>query len=246
MFDNSVLSFPTRDGSTHSTKISRVLLDMAIAFGPLLTVGAIGELIGDGTALGAVLINLGYLLSLVFATVTLKRRGSGWRQIGLARPDSWPKTVLLGIGVMVAALLASVTMQLLVQLLPGPELTAPDRSSYDSLIGNLPLLLLYLAAAWTIIPFGEEMIFRAFVINSLAALFPNAKVRWLLALLGSSLFFGLAHFSWGLAGVIDTLIFGIVLGSAYLLTGRNLWVTIIAHGLINTLVFVLIYFGIAA
>ncbi len=244
MFDNSVPTFPNRTGSAHSANISRILLDMAIAFGPLLTIGAIGEWVGDGTVLGAVLINLGYVLSLVFATVALKRRGSGWRQIGLARPDSWPKTVLLGMGVMVAALLASVALQMLLQFLPGPGLAAPDKSGYEALIGNLPLLVLYLVAAWTIIPFGEEMIFRAFVTNSLATLFPNARAMWALALVGSSLLFGLAHFSWGLAGVIDTAIIGLVLGFAYLRSGRNLWVPIIAHGLINTLVFFLIYFGI--
>lgn len=246
MFDNTVPSITNRTGSTQSAKISRVLLDMTIVFAPLLIFGTIGEWVGDGTTLGAVLINLAYMLSLVFATAVLWSRGSGWRQIGLARPDSWRKTVLLGIGVMVAVLLANVAFQVIVQILPGLDLAAADRSNFDSMIGNLPLLILYIAAAWTIIPFGEEMVFRAFLTNSLVALFPNTKTRWALALLGSSLLFGLAHFSWGLPGVVETTIMGFILGFAYLRTGRNLWVPIIAHSLLNTLLFVLIYFGLAA
>jgi membrane protease YdiL (CAAX protease family) len=89
------------------------------------------------------------------------------------------------------------------------------------------------------------MIFRAFLTNGLAALFPGRKGQWALALIGSSIIFGLAHYSWGLAGVLETTLLGLVFGSAYLLSGRNLWVTIIAHGLANTLGFILIFSGMA-
>jgi membrane protease YdiL (CAAX protease family) len=245
MLENTVPSIASHSDSALTTSIPRVLLDMAIAFAPLLTLGLLGEWLGDGTALGAVFINLAYVLSLILATVVLKQRSSGWRQIGLARPKSWPKTVLLGFGTMVAAILVSTMVQAIIQILPGLEIAAADKSSYDALIGNLPLLILYLVAAWTIIVFAEEMVFRAFLINSLVTLFPNTRIRWALALLGSSLFFGLAHFSWGFAGVVDTMIFGLVFGFAYLRTGRNLWVPIITHGLMNTLAFVLIYLGYA-
>ena len=93
--------------------------------------------------------------------------------------------------------------------------------------------------------FGEEMLFRAFLIVGLAGLFGNLKAKWALALVGSSLLFGLAHYDWGPAGIIDTTIMGLVLGSIYLRSGGNLWITIIAHGLINTLKFSLIYAGVA-
>jgi membrane protease YdiL (CAAX protease family) len=36
---------------------------------------------------------------------------------------------------------------------------------------------------------------------------------------------------------------GLLLGFAYLRTGRNLWVTIFAHGLVNTLKFILVFSG---
>ncbi len=111
------------------------------------------------------------------------------------------------------------------------------------MVGNLPLFLLMTVAAWTTIAFGEEMMWRAFLINSLAGFIPLSRARWVLALIGSSLFFGLAHASNGLAAVAETAIIGLFIGFVYLRTGRNLWVTIIAHGLLDTLAFILIYSG---
>jgi len=232
-------------GERDENKRGGILLDLLMVFAPLLILGSLGEWLGDDTVLGGLFVNLAYILSIGVVTLVLKSRGRGWRDIGLARPASWPKTVLLGFGVALGTLLAIVAVQVIIQEIPGLELAPKDNSGYDAIGGNLPLLILYLTAAWTIITFGEEMIFRAFLTNSLVALFPGRKAQWALALIGSSIIFGLAHFSWGLAGVLETTVMGLVLGSAYLLSGRNLWVTIIAHGLANTLGFVLIFSGIA-
>jgi len=240
-------SFAVRDllGEREDNKRVGFLLDILIVFTPLLILGGFGEWLGDGTVMGAFFINLAYVLSIIAATVVLKTRGLGWRDIGMARPASWPKTVLLGFGVAVSALLANVLFQVIIQAIPGVALAPSDQSSFDALGGSLPMLILYLAAAWTLITFGEEMIFRAFLMNSLAALFPGRRGQWVLALVGSSLIFGLVHFSWGLAGVLEMTVVGFVLGAAYLLSGRNLWVTIISHGLANTLGFILIFSGVA-
>lgn len=220
-------------------------LDILVVLSPLLIVGGIGEWIGDGTELGAVLINVAYVLCILFATAVLKRRGSGWREIGLVQPDKWGKTVLLAIATLVGYYLAIFMAQALLQLVPGLELAPSDQSSFNPLTGNLPLFLLYTVAAWTTIAFGEEMLFRAFLMNSLAGLLGGRRARWALALIGSALLFGSAHFSWGLAGIIENTVLGLVLGFFYLRSGRNLWVTIIAHGIGNTLAFFLIYIGAA-
>lgn len=222
MIDKPVLSTRRQEGNPFLMKIPveklGPLLDILVAFAPLLILGALGEWLGDSTALGALLVNLGYVLSILLATAVLRYRGSGWREIGLARPASWPKTVLLGVGTLVAFILVSNLLQALLANMPGLELAPADRSSFDSIAGNLPLLLLYLVAAWTTIVFGEEMLFRAFLTTSLAGLFSHPKARWALALIGSSLFFGLAHYSWGLGGIIETTIMGFVLGFVYLAT----------------------------
>ncbi len=248
MINKGVLATHRPEGNSFTRKIPDgklgTLFDILVVFTPLLIFGFLGEWLGDSTAVGAVIINLAYVLSILLATAVLRYRGSGWREIGLARPASWPKTVLLGVGTLVAFILVGNLLQAILANIPGLELAPADRSSFDSIAGNLPLLLLYLVAAWTTIVFGEEMLFRAFLTTSLAGLFSHPKARWALALIGSSLFFGLAHYSWGLGGIIETTIMGFVLGFVYLRTGRNLWVTIIAHGLANTLGFILMFAGV--
>jgi membrane protease YdiL (CAAX protease family) len=218
---------------------------LILVFSPFVVIGAIGELLGDGTALGALVINLAYALGLIFATVVLKWRRSGWRHIGLAKPESWRKTVLIAIGVVFVMIIANLVVQGLLQILAGSSIAPLDQSSYDSLVGSLPLFLLYILATWTLVAFGEEMLFRAFLTTRLSDLFKGIKGSWILALLVSSLIFGLAHISWGIAGVIQTAIMGLILGLAYFRTKQNLWVTIIAHGLLDTLMFLFIFSGVA-
>jgi membrane protease YdiL (CAAX protease family) len=220
-----------------------IVLDLLMVFAPFVVFGAIGEFIGDDTALGVVLINLAYVLSVVIATFVLRSRGSGWREIGLAQPASWRKTGLLAVGTLVAYLLTTIVIQAVLVNVLGLVVAPSDRSSFDVLFGNLPLLILYVAVAWTFIAFGEEMIFRAYLLNTLAQLFESEKARWTLALFGSSIIFGLAHFSWGIMGIFETTLMGLVLGFVYLRSGRNLWITIIAHGIANTLGFIIVYLG---
>lgn len=59
----------------------------------------------------------------------------------------------------------------------------------------------------------------------------------------SSLIFGVMHFYQGAAGMAITGIVGFMLAVAYLAAGRNLWVVIGAHGLIDTVSFVSVYFS---
>lgn len=61
--------------------------------------------------------------------------------------------------------------------------------------------------------------------------------------MGSAALFGLAHFSWGPSGVIQTAFMGFALGAAYLRLGRNLWPTILAHAYMDTILFVQMYLG---
>lgn len=59
----------------------------------------------------------------------------------------------------------------------------------------------------------------------------------------SSIAFGFAHYAWGLAGMVQTGFMGLALGVAYLAVGRNLWVTILAHGYMDTVLMMHMYFG---
>ena len=100
---------------------------------------------------------------------------------------------------------------------------------------------------WTVEAFGEELVFRGFLLNTLQKVLPNkvpSKVRWITALLMSSVIFGfVAHTYQGRFGIIITGIMGLGFGAVYLLNQRNLWYSILTHGLYDTIGFILVYLG---
>ena len=245
MIDKTALAFTERLSDSRGQKRVGRLLDILIVFAPFVFVAGIGEWLGGDTALGPLAINLAYVLAILLASLVLRSRGTGWREIGLARPDSWRRTTLRGGALTVGTILAGLALRGIVLNLPGLEIGPSDQSQYNPLGGDLPLLLIMLVLSWTTIAFGEEMLFRAFLTNGLAGLFEPSKARWALALVGSSVAFGLIHHDWGLAGMAETTLMGLFLGFAYLGSGRNLWVTIVAHGLMNTLKFILVFSGAA-
>ena len=238
----SVLEFTS--GKLYMKKL-RPLLEILVAFLPIFALGIIGTRLGTDTLLGGMFVTLGYILSILIASVLLKLRGSSWFEIGLARPRSWFRTVLLGIGALIALFIMTIVLQVIAINLPGVEVQPIDQSRFNPLEGNLAMFLLFVVLAWTTIAFGEEMFYRAFLITQLGDVFQNSKLGTVLALLASSVIFGLVHWVEGPLGVANTFLMGLIFGGIYLRTGRNLWVTIIAHGLANSIRFFFLFIGTA-
>ncbi|WP_158770132.1 CPBP family intramembrane glutamic endopeptidase [Paraglaciecola sp. L1A13] len=119
--------------------------------------------------------------------------------------------------------------------------TVTDSSSRKSvLVGNLPLLLLLTPLMWLAV-IGEELLFRGFIMNFLAKKFGGTTKSWILAIVVSSLIFGLAHFWQGARGIVGAGVLALIWGTAYYRCGRNLWPTIIAHSVGNTIAFISTY-----
>lgn len=148
----------------------RPLRDILIVAAPIVGLGAIGNVIGLSTLTGGAIINLGYIVAIVFGGVILRSQGSGWREVGLGKPASWWKSALSGVGAFVGAVVVFVAMQVIaVGLLTALEMAPSeiDQSRFNPIEGNLPLLILMLILAWTTIAFGEELFYRAFLITRL-------------------------------------------------------------------------------
>ena len=145
--------------------------------------------------------------------------------------------------------LVQATIGVLVFVLPkalgwGPALAAMPRLMREVYHVHAFYLsvTLWIFAGFTV-AFGEEMLVRGFMMNRLAQLFGSTRAAWATALVISAVIFGLMHVYQGTMGVLLTGAVGLVFGAAYLIVRRNLWVTIIAHGVIDTLAFVAFYFG---
>ncbi len=243
MINEIAISLEKRTSRSRRLQKFRSLIEILVASLPILAFGVVGTRIGTSTFLGGMIVTLGYVVSILIVTVILKIRGSGWRQIGMARPQSWKRTILLGIGVLLALLVMNIALQVIALNLPGAEVQPIDQSRFNLLNGNLVLFLLFVGAAWTTIAFGEEMFYRAFLITQLGDVLPGSKLGQVLVLLVSSTIFGLVHWVEGPLGVINTFAMGLILGAVYLRSGRNLWITIIAHGLANSIRFLFLFLG---
>ena len=177
---------------------------------------------------------------LLLGWISLRVRKLGWRAVGLIRYRTWPMTI--AIGVVLGALLETfqllVTQQILARLL-GRQ---PDLELFRMLTGNIKMTLLFIALSWTLAAFGEELVWRGYLMNRVADLLGRRKGSWM-SLVIVSIGFGLAHGYQGLTGWIEEGLAGLALGLMYLRTGNNLAVPIVAHGVCDTIDMVLIFFG---
>jgi uncharacterized protein len=223
----------------------RVLRDILIVASPIIVLGVLGNVIGLSTLAGGAIINFGYVLAIIVGGIILNRQGSGWREIGLAKPARWLNTILLGVGAWIGAVVVFMAMQMIAVGLLTALGIAPseiDQSRFNPIEGNLPLFILMVILSWTTIAFGEELFYRAFLITRLTE---YAAIGKGLAIVIAGIIFGVVHFPEGPVGILSNGAFGILFGWIYVRSGRNLWITIIGHGLINTLRFVLLFISAA-
>lgn len=179
-----------------------------------------------------------YLLPL--AWISLRLRGLRWRDVGFHIYRNWSLTLTLGI-------LAGLGIELLELFCTQPLLAGltgkmPNLSEFSRVAGNGKWLSVSLVFTWTLFAFGEELIYRGYLMNRIAALIGHTRIGWVVALTVASFVFGLSHFQQGITGVSENFVDGMILGSLYLVCGRSLAIPIIAHGVTDTVDFLLIFF----
>ncbi len=181
------------------------------------------------------------LYLLLFGWISLWVRKLRWRDVGLSRFRNWKTTLGLGIaaGLLLEGFELFVSQPLLVRVLK----RQPDLEDFRAVTGNLKLTLIFLAFTWVVAAFGEEMVYRGYLMNRVADLLNRTRRAWIISLIVVHVAFGLAHAYQGLPGIIDEGMSGLLLGLIYLRTGRNLSVPIIAHGVCDSVDFVLIFLG---
>jgi len=173
--------------------------------------------------------------------ISLRVRGLRWKSVGFRLYRSWGRTLALGAlcGAAIEALELFVTQPILVRLTHH----WPDLSDFRGLRWNWKLLPLALLLTWTLAAFGEEMVFRGYLMNRVADFFKSSRRGWIISLIVVNVVFGFAHQYQGMTGVIENAIDGFLLGLIYLRCDRNLAVPIVAHGITDTLDFLLIFVG---
>jgi membrane protease YdiL (CAAX protease family) len=105
------------------------------------------------------------------------------------------------------------------------------------------MVLMYLPIVWGFAAFGEEIGYRGYLLNRAADGTGGSQIAYLAAVLASSVLFGFGHYYKGPAGMLDSSIAGLILGGAYVWSGRNLWTCILAHGFMDTFALIALYLG---
>ena len=183
-------------------------------------------------------INL--IIAVILVLIYCHKTG-GIKRLGFIKPVSWPKTLFAALLTSLGIILLSVFVLLpVIQNITNQQL---DLGPFAQLQGNTALWLNSMVLGWIIGGFVEEIIFRAFFISRLTDHLPE-KIAHFIGLVFPSILFGYLHSYQGPSGQVLTGCVGLALAVCYIMNGRKIWLNIMIHGLINTVVMTLLYLDI--
>jgi membrane protease YdiL (CAAX protease family) len=201
-------------------------------------------LIGGGLVIGHnVLRVLPNEVPLLFALalISTRVRRQSWRSLGFRVPKSWRQILLMAAA---AAALRIILGEFVIDPIATqfwPPAAAPQGT--EAITGHLANALLALVFVWSFAAMGEEIGYRGYLLTRGAEAAGGSPKAYWAVMLVVSILFGIGHFYKGPTGIVDSGIAGFILGSAYLLAGRNLSVSILAHGLIDTYAVIVVFLG---
>jgi len=204
-----------------------------------LTELILGSLIVIGHNVYRVLPNEVPIL-VVLALISFRLRDGRWGAMGLHRPASWARTFLYAIVAAATRILLGIVVEQVTSSF-WPAAVAPSGS--EQIPGNFMVAVRWFALVWTFAAFGEEIAYRSYLITRAADAGNRSRASWWIGVLAVSVLFGFGHFYKGPAGMVDSGMAGLILGSAFVLSGRNLWIPILAHGFIDTFGIASAFFG---
>lgn len=172
--------------------------------------------------------------AMLVGTILLRRRGLGWKDLGLRWPANWWKTIGLTLLSMALFIAATQLMQLFADAFFEDVGTS---GRFDHIEGNLAAYIGIMLLVWTHGSFFEELLFRAFVIDRTSTAFGGGWKADVGAALFSSIFFGYRHYYYqGMHGALITGAGGFAFAMLYLWFGRkNIMPLVLAHGIFNSL-----------
>jgi membrane protease YdiL (CAAX protease family) len=222
-------------------KISEILI---LLFVVIAFVSCVLPLAGDNPILQQLVLWLANVFMLFYIWMGCKFRGEGWKDFGLSvQYPTWKsalRMVFQSIIVFILAMAGFILGSIIMANITGiPE--GSGMNGYSYLQDNIGMLALTLVGVYIVSSFGEEVVYRAFLINRISELGPGGKKGHLIAVIISAIIFGLAHYGWGPMGMVQTGIMGLALGFCYIYLNKRLWALILAHAYMDTILMVQMY-----
>ncbi len=222
-------------------KLAEIILLFLVAF---IFIKLVSPLAGDNLVLKQAVVWVGNVIMLLWVWAGLKLRGEGWADFGLSfKFASWRKVgriFLLSLLVLVLAVVGFILGSIIMANITGiPE--DADMSGYAYMKDNLPMFLSTLFGVFIVSSFGEEIVYRGFLINRFMQLGLDGKRGRIIAVIISSIIFGLVHYEWGPMGIVQTGFMGLALGLSYIYFNKRLIIMILAHAYMDTILMVQMY-----
>lgn len=235
----------TQIGNQLQTNIFYKIGEISLVFlSAFIVIKVFEPLIQDNPIMKQGVIWSANILMLFIVWMGMKLRGESLQDFGLSfKMVSWKEGLkIFGLSLLVLALaiIGFIIGSIIMANITGiPE--SSDLSNYDYLKGNIGMFLLTLGGVFIVSSFGEEFIYRAFLINRISQLGLSARTGKIAAIVLSSIIFGLAHFEWGLVGIVQTGFMGLALGICYIKFKKRLWILILAHVYMDTILLLPLY-----
>src|SRR5207253_1588346 len=144
--------------------------------------------------------------------------------ISLRRPTAeqggWRRTILIALAAAILRLVLGAVVESVTAHF-WPPIKGPAGS--ENIVHDWKVALQWLALVWTFAAFGEEISYRGYIFTRCADLSGRTNKSYWLALLPTALLFGFGHYYKGPAGILDSTIAGLILGTVYVLSKRNFW-----------------------
>jgi len=182
----------------------------------------------------------GVLLAAIWVIVFLWFGRQPASVTGIRKPENWFTLIAMALGI--AAVIWLLSNYVIIPL--SEHLAGGGRvlDTFQDLPGNWPLFFFWLTLGWIVGGIVEELVFRGFLIQIGERLLGSWSV-WPVAA-GGAIVFGLSHYYQGLAGMLTTGILGFLFAVIFIVSKRNLILTMLVHGFVNTISLTLAFTGI--
>lgn len=200
------------------------------------------QLVWIALAVGAIALESDYVIfiaALVAIVAVAIETRAPLRALGLSRPRSMARTLVVGIALGIVLLAFSKLM--LTPIVERATGIPRDLSAFDFLRGDAAAFVRLLPLVWLGAALGEEIVFRGFLIGRLEVAFGGAsRLATGASIVLATALFAFAHAYQGPTGILITGMLGLVFAVLFVATGRNLWINVIAHGVYDTGSFLLV------
>lgn len=180
---------------------------------------------------------------LVIALVVWQEKNNGFfASLGFKRSERSSRSIFFKAPIM-AILLAAVYVLVLIPVVASITGEPSDLTAFEVFKGDLVTTLVSLPIIWLMAAFGEEIVFRGFLMTRFTRLFGESNWSLFFNLLLMGLVFGYAHGYQGLTGQILSGLTGMILAYIFHRNNNNIWFNIAVHGWFDTIAIIMFYFG---